>query len=182
MMPFMGLKWRSPGWTGERLNISMIPKLKNSHWSFRLCHSVKESWEKRGYVYLDMCHSVWKGSLSLSLSLFLHKQLYVSATNMYTPEDSGSEHGGSTWCLVSAVMTNRCVLLLVPTVYWWECTTIYGTARFCKLVCECMLAEITSSSPFVQMHVIKGIWLQLVMQTLNLSMFWSLTHLWSKDV
>lgn len=34
-------------------------------------------------------------------SVSLHKLLYVSAAVMHAPEDSGSELGVSTWCLVS---------------------------------------------------------------------------------
>lgn len=62
-----------------------------------------------------MCHSVWKGSLSLSLSLFLHKQLYVSATNMYTPEDSGSE---AWWVyMVSCVCSNDQQVCTIVSAY-----------------------------------------------------------------
>lgn len=120
IMPFMGLK-QVPGKPMD---------------SFKTGYLSDHSAQRKPVIIFTsvivMCVYIWAESVSL------HKLVYwmCQAHDMRASEDSGSSFGVSTWCLVSRVMTNRWVLLLALTSYWWEFTTIHGHKHFGKLACE----------------------------------------------
>lgn len=86
----------------------------------------------------------------------VHLDVYTSVRKMCLSTSCSSHAwpGGFwkwAWCVkrvsgVSAVMTNRCVLLLACLVYWIGGRTYNHTQpkHLCKLVCEGMLAKIIS--------------------------------------
>lgn len=102
----------------------------------------------------------------------------VSGPDMRGHEDSESYFAVSTSCLVSGVMTNRWVLLLALTSYWWEFTTIHGHKHLRKLACKRTVCQNHILCHFCLL-LIKGIWLQHAHQTQRLSLFGLLTHLFS---
>lgn len=157
-MPFMGLKWvimwqtmNSPDW---------IPQ-----WSLndRLCYRSDS----------DVC--IHLSGKCLSPQACVPNLL---GPDMRASEDSRSSFAVSTWCLVSGVMTNRCVLLLALTSYWWEFTTIHGHKHLRKLACKRTVCQNHILCHFCLL-LIKGVWLQHAHQTRRLLLFWLLTHLHS---
>lgn len=94
------------------------------------------------------------------------------------------------WCVkrvsgVSAVMTNRCVLLLACSVYWIGGRRTYNHTQpkhLCKLVCEWMLAKIISSTRVCPL-LIKGVQLLHGKQTICCCLLASYSsQLWDQKI
>lgn len=109
-------------------------------------------------------------------SVSLHILLYVSAAAMQAPLWGFWEWA---WCVymvsgVAAVITNRCVLLLVSSLHCTDGRRVHDHTGLQALVqmYECMLGSLYHFSPCL----ITGVWSQHALQTPCLSLFWPLTH------
>lgn len=130
------------GWT-DRLETKCFSESQVQRSQLVICASVVLWCEAECmYVFLDACTSALKASLSTSY--------YVSAAAMQTPLWGFWERA---WCVymvsgVSAVMTNRCVLLLVPAMHCIDGRGVHNHTRPQAFV------QISVRAPVSQNHIL----------------------------